>query len=288
MGIDIKFGSNALVVPEYDGQVILVQNPVIQKKLSILRDKNTKNLDFYLGLKDIGYLLTEYILSNLVQCEEHTVATPLGNSTSYIPKGSFYAAEILRAGRPFAKGGLKLIDELGLERRLATIDAKRRGESGDILNRETGKFTIPIEILRWDVPDIPDGANILVYDPMLATASSLIAIMDRLAKIPNVRLGKDNCNVTSVNLVAVPYGLEELHSKYPHLRIITAAIDTDGKYKGLDENAYIRPGLGDAGDRSQLNDLEQQLVSQIELLENRSQWHAFWLPARILPRPHVE
>lgn len=250
MGIDTKFDNNALVVPEYDGRVIVVQEPVLQKVLSKLRDKNTGNPEFRQGLKDTGYLLTHFVLNNLIPHEEHTVQTPLGYSTTRVPKGNFYVVEILRAGGPFADGGLQLMDCLGLERLIAVVDAKRVGESGNILDEKTGTFNLPIEITTWKVPDIPNGTNILGYDPMLATGGSLITTVDGLAKMPNFIHENGNSNFTFINLVAAPYGIEAFLSKYPHARIITAAIDREGKYKGLDKNAYIRPGLGDAGVRS--------------------------------------
>lgn len=199
----------------------IMDHPLIQHKISLLRDKNTGAKEFRELIAEVAMLMCYEATRNL-PLKEVTIETPIGTAKSKIISGHKLAfVPILRAGLGMVEGALKL------------VPAAKVGHIGIYRDPQTKNSVeyyckLPIDIAKRDV---------IVLDPMLATGGSAIATITKL-KESGVGSIKFMC------VVAAPQGLEALQSAHPDVAIYIAALD-----QGLDENAYIVPGLGDAGDR---------------------------------------
>ena len=201
--------------------VTVVDHPLVQHKLTLMRDKERSTKGFRELLNEIGMLLC-YEVTRDLPIEHVEIETPL--TTMQAPKiagKKLVLAPILRAGVGFLDGMLTLLPSA----RVAHIGLYRDPES---LQAVEYYFKAP--------SDIADRM-ILVLDPMLATANSAVAAIDRLKE----RGAKD---LRFVCLLAAPEGIEKFRGAHPDVPIWTAAID-----ERLDDHGYIVPGLGDAGDR---------------------------------------
>lgn len=201
--------------------VTVVDHPLVQHKLTLMREKDRSTKSFRQLLNEIGMLLcyevTRDLPTQLVEIE-----TPLMSSMQPVIAGKkLVFAPILRAGVGFLDGMLELVPaarvaHIGLYRDPNTLQA--------------------VEYYFKAPSDIADRM-IVVMDPMLATANSAVAAVERLKE----RGAKD---LRFVCLLAAPEGIARLRGAHPDVRIWTAAID-----EKLNEHGYIVPGLGDAGDR---------------------------------------
>lgn len=201
--------------------VTVVDHPLVQHKLTLMRDKTLSTKDFRELLHEIGMLLT-YEVTRDLPLEMVEVETPLEHTLS--PKlcgKKLVFAPILRAGLGFTDAVLKLVPSA----RVAHIG----------LYRDPNTLTA-VEYYFKAPEDIADRL-VIVMDPMLATANSAVAAIDQIKK-------RGVTNVRFVCLLAAPEGVAKLQAAHPDVRIWTAAID-----RQLDDHGYIRPGLGDAGDR---------------------------------------
>jgi uracil phosphoribosyltransferase len=201
--------------------VTVVDHPLVQHKLTLMRDKERSTKGFRELLNEIGMLLC-YEVTRDLPLEQVEIETPL--TTMQAPKiagKKLVLAPILRAGVGFLDGMLTLLPSA----RVAHIGLYRDPES---LQAVEYYFKAP--------SDIADRM-ILVLDPMLATANSAVAAIDRLKE----RGAKD---LRFVCLLAAPEGIEKFRGAHPDVPIWTAAID-----ECLNDHGYIVPGLGDAGDR---------------------------------------
>ena len=201
--------------------VTVVDHPLVQHKLSLMRDKERSTKGFRQLLNEIGMLLC-YEVTRDLPLEEIDIETPLVPMKAKVLEGKkLVLAPILRAGVGFLDGMLSLVPSA----RVAHIGLYR-----------DPKTLVAVEYYFKAPEDIADRL-VLVLDPMLATANSAIAAVDRLkeAGAKNIRI---------VCLLAAPEGIEKFHGHHPEVHIWTAAIDSH-----LDEHGYIVPGLGDAGDR---------------------------------------
>ena len=190
----------------------VVEHPLIQHKLSILRRKEASTKEFRELVDEIGMLMA-YEVSRDLPLEDVEIETPVQKTTVKQIAGKKLAiVPILRAGIGMVDGILKL------------IPAARVGHIGMYRDEETLK---PVEYLVKLPADIADR-QIFLVDPMLATGGSAI-----LAE-----------NIKFVCLVAAPEGVKALQKAHPDIEIYTAALD-----EKLNEHGYIVPGLGDAGDR---------------------------------------
>ena len=201
--------------------VTVVDHPLVQHKLTILRNRETSTAKFRLVVREISLLMAYEVLRELPM-ETVEIETPLepmqarqlaGKKLCFVP--------ILRAGNGILDGMLDL------------VPAARVGHIG--LYRDPATL-IPIEYYVKLPDDISERLAIIV-DPMLATGHSAAAAVARL-KQAGVR------QIRFVCLLAAPEGIAALTGEHPDVEIFTAAID-----RGLDAHSYIRPGLGDAGDR---------------------------------------
>ena len=201
--------------------VTVVDHPLVQHKLTLMRDKSTSTAGFRRLLREISLLLCYEVTRDLVLTTQ-IIETPLAEMEAPVLAGKkLVFASILRAGNGLLEGMLDLVPSA----RVAHIGLYR--------DHETLK---PVEYYFKAPDDIADRL-IIVVDPMLATANSAIAAVQRLKD-----RGADRLRFLC--LLAAPEGVERFTSAHPDVPVFTAAID-----KHLNDKGYIVPGLGDAGDR---------------------------------------
>ena len=201
--------------------VTVVDHPLVQHKLTLMREKDRSTKSFRQLLNEIGMLLC-YEVTRDLPTELIEIETPLQKSMQPVISGKqLVFAPILRAGVGFLDGMLELVPAA----RVAHIGLYR---DPDTLQAVEYYFKAPSDITE---------RMIVVMDPMLATANSAVAAVERLKE----RGAKD---LRFVCLLASPEGIARLRGAHPDVRIWTAAID-----ERLNDHGYIVPGLGDAGDR---------------------------------------
>jgi uracil phosphoribosyltransferase len=201
--------------------VTVVTHPLVQHKLTIMRDKSTSTAAFRQLLREIALLLT-YEVTRDLPLTTMRIETPLAPMDAPILEGKKPVfASILRAGNGLLEGMLDLVPSA----RVAHIGIYRDPKTLD-----------PIEYYFKAPEDLADRL-VIVVDPMLATANSASAAIQRL----KARGARD---VRFVCLLAAPEGIERFQKAQPGVPIYTAAID-----EYLNDHGYIVPGLGDAGDR---------------------------------------
>jgi uracil phosphoribosyltransferase len=203
------------------GRVTVVDHPLVQHKLTYLRDKKRSTKGFRQLLNEIGMLLA-YEVTRDLPLEPVTIETPLQPMEGRQIQGKkLVLAPILRAGVGFLDGMLSLVPSA----RVAHIGLYR---DPDTLEAVEYYFKAP--------SDLADR-TVLVLDPMLATANSAIAAIDKLK-------ARGASDLRFVCLLAAPEGLAKFQAAHPDVPVWTAAIDSH-----LNAHGYIVPGLGDAGDR---------------------------------------
>src|SRR5271170_3656886 len=200
--------------------VILIDHPVIQTKLTELRDYTTDHRKFRALLDEIASLMV-YEVTRDWPTTAKPVQTPLERTTGRVLARRVTLVPILRAGLGMSEGVLRLLPDA------------RMGHLGVYRDEKTLE---PISYYQKLPPDIAD-TEVLLIDPMLATGGSGSAAVTFLKKA-GVAAMKFVC------LVAAPEGIKSLHATHPEVPIYCAAID-----RQLNEKGYILPGLGDAGDR---------------------------------------
>ena len=203
------------------GKFQVISHPLIQHKLSILRREDTSTKDFRELVNEIAMLMG-YEVSRDLPLEEVEIQTPITKTVQKQLSGKKLAiVPILRAGIGMVDGFLSL------------VPAAKVGHIGMYRDEETLE---PVEYLV-KLPEDIDQRQIFVVDPMLATGGSAILAVDSLKK-------RGAANIKFVCLVAAPARVKKLQDAHPDIDIYTASLD-----EKLNENGYIVPGLGDAGDR---------------------------------------
>lgn len=201
--------------------VTIFEHPLIKHKISILRDKRTGTNEFRQLVDEIAMLEGFVALSDL-PVEDVEVETPIETCmTPMIAGRKLAVVPILRAGLGMVSGILAL------------VPSAKVGHIGMYRDEETHE---PQEYY-CKLPDPISERTIVVCDPMLATGGSAIDAINQIKK----HGGK---NIKFMCIIAAPEGLERLHREHPDIQIYVGALD-----RQLNENAYICPGLGDAGDR---------------------------------------
>ena len=201
--------------------VTVVAHPLIQHKLTIMRNKETSIAGFRRLLREIAHLMC-YEVTRDLELEMIPIETPLTPMEAPAIKGKkLVFASILRAGNGLLDGMLDL------------VPAARVAHIGIYRDHETLQ---PVEYY-FKAPSELENRLIIVVDPMLATANTSIAAVDQLKK-------RGANNLRFLCLLAAPEGIEKFTAAHPDVPIFTAAIDSH-----LNEKGYIVPGLGDAGDR---------------------------------------
>lgn len=203
------------------GKFQIISHPLIQHKLSILRREDTSTKDFRELVNEIAMLMG-YEVSRDLPLEEVEIQTPITKTVQKQLSGKKLAIV------PILRAGIGMVDGL-----LSLVPAAKVGHIGMYRDEETLE---PVEYLV-KLPEDIDQRQIFVVDPMLATGGSAILAVDSLKK-------RGAANIKFVCLVAAPEGVKKLQDAHPDIDIYTASLD-----EKLNENGYIVPGLGDAGDR---------------------------------------
>jgi uracil phosphoribosyltransferase len=201
--------------------VSLVSHPLVQHKLTLMRDKSTSTKGFRQLLREISTLLC-YEVTRDLSLDTVQIETPLMPMEARMLAGKkLVFAPILRAGMGFIEGMLDLVPSA----RVAHIGLYRDPES-----------LIAVEYYFKAPSDLGERL-VIVVDPMLATGNTAVAAVDRLKE-------HGAGEIRFVCLLGCPVGIANLHKHHPEVRVWTAAIDPE-----LNDHGYILPGLGDAGDR---------------------------------------
>lgn len=199
----------------------VLEHPLIQHKLAVLRDHRTSKKKFKELVDEIAMLMA-YEATKDLPLEPIQIETPLEPATAMAVSGKkLTLVPILRAGLGMVDGVARLMPSV----RVGHIGLYRDHDS---LSPVSYYFKIPPE---------PEARDFIVLDPMLATGGSAAAAVSSLKEHGATR-------VQFMCIVAAPEGVEKMLAEHPDVRLFAAALD-----RGLDENGYIRPGLGDAGDR---------------------------------------
>lgn len=202
-------------------KVVVVNHPLIQHKLTIMRQKDTSTVKFRTLMHEVSMLLA-YEITRDLETEYTEIDTPLATMHSPIIKGKkMIFVSILRAGNGLVDG------------MLALVPTARIGHIG--LYRDP-KTLEPVEYYI-KLPEHMHDRDVIVVDPMLATGNSAIAAVKEITE-------RKPKSIKFLCLLAAPEGIANFHEEHPDIPIFTAAID-----KQLNEKGYIIPGLGDAGDR---------------------------------------
>lgn len=203
------------------GKVVVINHPLVQHKLTYLRDENTGSKEFRELVGELAMLLT-YEATRDLPLEETTVKTPVAEAKTYVLAGKKLGiVPILRAGLGMVDGMTRL------------IPAARVGHIGLYRDPQTLK---PVDYYSKLPPDTSER-DMIIVDPMLATGGSAVAGINVIK-----RAGAKS--VKLVCIIAAPEGVEAVQKAHPDVDIFIAAID-----EKLNDHGYIIPGLGDAGDR---------------------------------------
>jgi uracil phosphoribosyltransferase len=199
----------------------VLEHPLIQHKLAVLRDRKTSKKTFRALVDEISMLMGYEVTSDL-PLQDVRIETPLEAMSARMVSGKkLTLVPILRAGLGMVEGMLRLMPSV------------RVGHIGLYRDHETLQ---PVSYY-FKIPPEPEARDFIVLDPMLATGGSAAAAVQLLKQSGAVR-------VRLVCLVAAPEGVERMADKHADVQIYTAALD-----RQLDERGFILPGLGDAGDR---------------------------------------
>lgn len=203
------------------GKIIIMDHPLIQHKLSLIRDKQTGPKDFRELLDEISMLMA-YEVTRDLPLQTVEIETPMARMRTKVIAGKKLGiVPILRAGLGMVDGILRL------------VPAARVGHIGLYRDPETLE---PVEYY-CKLPSDANERELIVVDPMLATGGSASAAISFLKK-------RGCTQIRMMNLLAAPEGLERVQSEHPDVDIYVAAVD-----ERLNDHGYITPGLGDAGDR---------------------------------------
>ncbi len=205
--------------------VTVLTHPLVKHNLAIIRNKDCSRESFLVAFKKLSLFLVQAGFSNLPM-KKVSVSTPLSETDVFVVDDSYtyVIAPILRAGLAFTDVAVDLLPNahvlhVGLYR-----DEKTHN---------------PVWYYNKTPKSFPMKTKVFVLDPMLATGGSALSVVELF-----VKKGIDIKDIVFISLLSSPEGISILQKEYPELSIITGAIDA-----GLNEKAYIVPGLGDAGDR---------------------------------------
>lgn len=198
----------------------VVDHPLLKRELTVLRQKETSHGQFRRTVSNAAAMLAYEAMRDL-DVQEVSIETPLESTTGYEVAPNVMVVPILRAGLGMVDGFVRYLPEA----RVGHLGLQRDEET----YRPTKYYS--------SVPGGVDAAHVFVVDPMLATGGSASHALDLLKEAGGT-------DFTFACLVAAPEGVTRLEADHPDVPVVTAALDRE-----LDENAFIRPGLGDAGDR---------------------------------------
>ena len=201
--------------------VFVFDHPLIKHKIAILRDNKTGMKEFRELIEEITTIMT-YESTRDIKLEKVTVETPLEKTEQYkVPEESVAIVPILRAGLGMVNGVHKV------------FPTARVGHIGMYRNEET----LQPQEYYCKLPDGIDKKTVFLVDPMLATGGSACDALDALKK-------RGCKNIKFMAVIGVPEGVEKVAKAHPDVQVYVSTLD-----RQLNENGYILPGLGDAGDR---------------------------------------
>lgn len=203
------------------GKILIMDHPLIQHKLSILRDKSTGSKEFRALISEIATLIC-YEATRDLPLEDVEIETPICTATTKVLSGKKLAVV------PILRAGLGMVDGM-----LALVPSARVGHIG--LYRDPDTLT-PVEYYCKLPADIEER-EVFVVDPMLATGGSAIDAITQIKK-------RGPKHIKFLGIIAAPEGLDALSKAHPDVDIFVASLD-----ERLNDHGYIIPGLGDAGDR---------------------------------------
>jgi uracil phosphoribosyltransferase len=201
-------------------RVITVEHAVLADRLTVMRDRTTPHGVFRQALYEAAAIMAVEV-ARALPVREVEIETPLEATRGRLLRDEVIVVPVLRAGLGMVEGFLRLVPDA----RVGHLGIQRDHEDHE-----------PIDYYERLPPGLPE-ARVYVLDPMLATGGSAVRALHHLKRAGARRL-------ELVCLVAAPEGLAALEAEHPDVPVWTAAVDRE-----LDANAYIRPGLGDAGDR---------------------------------------
>jgi uracil phosphoribosyltransferase len=201
-------------------RLIVVQHAVLADRLTVLRSRDTSHAEFRQALYEASAIMAVEVAREL-RVKEVDVETPLERTRGLRLRDEVTVVPVLRAGLGMVEGFLRLLPDA------------RVGHLGIYRDKQDHE---PVDYLQRLPPGLPD-ARVFVLDPMLATGGSAVRALHHL-KTAGAR------QLELVCLVAAPEGVAAVQAEHHEVLIWTAAVDRE-----LDDHAYIRPGLGDAGDR---------------------------------------
>ena len=204
------------------GKVQILEHPLLQHKLSILRDVNTGVKEFREAVGEIAALMCYEATRNL-PTKEVEIQTPVAKATVRVLAGKKLAIV------PILRAGLGMVDSM-----ISLIPSAKVGHIGLFRDPETHE---PVKYYCKMPPDISER-QVFIVDPMLATGGSAIAAIDVLKNEYGCK------SITLMNIIAAPEGIDAVAKAHPDIDIIVTAVD-----QCLNEHASIVPGLGDCGDR---------------------------------------
>ncbi|PSP47947.1 uracil phosphoribosyltransferase [Halobacteriales archaeon QH_7_69_31] len=210
----------------------VITHALAKHTLSELRSVGTDQVAFREGLVDLGRLCGFEIIDGMLETEYVSITTPLAETTGEALGGldDVVIVNVLRAATPFVEGLVEAFPRA----RQGVISAGRDEEAG---MDEDGEFPITVDYVK--LPEIDGDDTVIVADPMLATGSTMLAVLEEV-----VGMG-DPERLVVLSAVSAPPGLVRVDEAYPRADVITVSID-----ERLDDDGYIVPGVGDAGDRA--------------------------------------
>jgi uracil phosphoribosyltransferase len=211
----------------------LITHALAKDTLSRIRDVGTEQVAFRKGLVKLGRICGYEIIDGAMGTEYVPVETPLAETTGERVKGvdDVVIVNVLRAATPFVEGLLKAFPRA----KQGVISAGRNEAAGMDAD---GTFPITIDYVK--LPDIRETDTVIVADPMLATGSTMCAVLDHI-----LAEADDYEDLFVLSAVSAPEGLVRVGEACPDADLLTVAIDDR-----LDDDGFIVPGLGDAGDRA--------------------------------------
>ncbi len=214
------------------GDAHVITHALAKHTLSTLRSNETGQVAFRNGLVDLGRLCGFEIVDGMMDTEYVSITTPLAETTGEVVKGldDIVIVNVLRAATPFVEGLVKAFPNA----RQGVISAGREDDAG---MDSAGEFPITVDYVK--LPSINADDTVIVADPMLATGSTMVAVLDEIFEVgqPDRLIG--------LSAVSAPTGLRRVNDAFPSADLLTVSID-----ERLDEDGYIVPGVGDAGDRA--------------------------------------
>jgi uracil phosphoribosyltransferase len=233
MSIPVGLTHRQMPIEDRDN-AYLITHALAKDTLSRLRDVETAQVAFRKGLVKLGRICGYEIIDGAMETEYVTLRTPLQETTGERVKGldDVVIINVLRAATPFVEGLLKAFPRA----KQGVISAGRDEEAG---MDEEGQFPITVDYVK--LPEIREKDTVIVADPMLATGSTMCAVLDHVLASAE----EPPTDLFVLSAVSAPDGLLHVGEEYPRADLLTVAIDDH-----LDDDGYIVPGLGDAGDRA--------------------------------------